>query len=316
MATFILPLFIFGVSLMFSSSEGFNQNKSNDLQQSVYEKIDKIASEFRFRFRSLKASELTSRQYTGSVCTSDFDCESPRLCYYVGDDDDSDWDLCQGRSDCRCVSRLYLSCNTSDDCLEMDRCYTLGDNSLCISCLLSVNENATAVDSGNCGSTPSESAQPEPVESDDPPPSTVSPRPTTESTTRQPLTPVPQGSPPGSPIPDSSVCISVDALMHMHPSTLVFASHRRASVLCDHFQNCATPGHMVVFKQKPMSMKNYCAQTGIVCVKRVKLVNSPKMKLGLRINSRSKHLKFTALAAAKETWVETAALKLVLNLGA
>lgn len=111
------------------------------------------------------------------------------------------------------------------------------------------------------------------------------------------------------------VCISVDLLKAFETSSLVFSSHRRASVLCDQFQNCATPGHIVLFKSYPMSMATYCSQDSVSCTRRVKLVNSPRMKIGLRVPSFSKHLQFTALAAAKETLIEEAFLKLAVSMG-
>lgn len=114
----------------------------------------------------------------------------------------------------------------------------------------------------------------------------------------------------------TGICIGIDALEGMHRSQLVYATHRRAAVLCDQFRNCATPGHMVTFDGSAMSMSEYCAQGDVVCDKRVTLVNSPKMKLGLRVASRSDRMQFTALAAAKETWLEIRALKLIVALGA
>lgn len=121
---------------------------------------------------------------------------------------------------------------------------------------------------------------------------------------------------PRQPFPFPNVCIAADTLVGLDTTDLVFADHRRASVLCDQFDSCATPGHMVQFKGYAMCMKEYCAVDGIRCVKRTKYVNSPKMRMGLRIQSKSKHLKFTALAASKETWLETTLLATLMRLGA
>lgn len=114
---------------------------------------------------------------------------------------------------------------------------------------------------------------------------------------------------------DAGVCISVDMLSGHPQSSLVYATHRRAAVLCDQFRNCATPAHIVLFDDVPLSMSEYCAQSDVACDARVALVNSPKMKVGLRIASRSRRLRFSALAATKETWLEVRLLKLVVAAG-
>lgn len=111
------------------------------------------------------------------------------------------------------------------------------------------------------------------------------------------------------------VCVAIESLTEFDKSSLVFDAHRRASVLCDQHENCATPGHIVVYKSNPMAMSTYCTQHSVSCRRTVKLVNSPKMKLGLRFSSFSNDLKFTALAAAKETFFEEAVLKIAVSFG-
>lgn len=111
------------------------------------------------------------------------------------------------------------------------------------------------------------------------------------------------------------VCVAIESLTQFDKSSLVFDTHQRASVLCDDYGNCATPGHMVIYKTKPMSMATYCSQDSVSCRRTVKFVNSPKMKIGLRFSSFSKDLDFTALAAAKETRLEETALKWAVSIG-
>lgn len=111
------------------------------------------------------------------------------------------------------------------------------------------------------------------------------------------------------------VCIATDLLDSLDVSSLVFKTHRRAYVLCDQVGNCATPAHIVIFRDHPMSMATYCARLPVSCRRAVKLVNSPKMKLGLRIPSRSKHLRFTAFAAARQTLAEEVVLRMMVALG-
>lgn len=130
----------------------------------------------------------------------------------------------------------------------------------------------------------------------------------------------PRQLPPDARTLDSGncVCIAVDSLPRAYRTAgaLVFREHRRAAVLCDHAGNCATPGHVVVHASRPMSMAAYCARLRVPCTRSVKLVNSPRMKLGLRIPSRSSSLQFTAFAAARTTRIEQSFLNLLVALGA
>lgn len=114
---------------------------------------------------------------------------------------------------------------------------------------------------------------------------------------------------------NSNVCIAVDVLNLFDREELLFKSHKRATVFCDQYENCATPGHMVLHQEKAMMMSSYCLQHSVRCNRRIKLVNSPRMKPGLRITSRHPDLQFTALAASKQTFLEQAVLKTLLYAG-
>lgn len=115
-----------------------------------------------------------------------------------------------------------------------------------------------------------------------------------------------------------AVCIGVDALSHLHAKDLVFPHHYRAAVLCDPSGNCATPGHIVVKDDVPMMMKTYCDQLRWkndreeeMCRWRVMLVNSPRMRYGVRIKSKSDGLEFTVLAARFQSKMEESVMALV-----
>lgn len=113
----------------------------------------------------------------------------------------------------------------------------------------------------------------------------------------------------------SAVCVSVESLGHLPMHELVFPVHRRASVLCDSSENCATPGHMVLFEDKPIMMRTYCQFVPQGCTRRVKYVNSPRMKAGIRIPSKSSHMQFLAFAAKHESRVEQILISAVIRLG-
>lgn len=122
------------------------------------------------------------------------------------------------------------------------------------------------------------------------------------------------GTGPGTSSNNPGVCVDATLLSHFHPSKLVFSTHRRASVLCDAFRSCATPGHILQYGFKVMSMHTYCEKHA-TCTRRLSLVNSPKFKRGLRIKSRTANLSFTALAARYETKWEERALRLLVAIG-
>lgn len=111
----------------------------------------------------------------------------------------------------------------------------------------------------------------------------------------------------------SSVCIDIDHLTHFERSQLIFSNHFRASVLCDSHGSCATPGHMVVYHGKTMMMQTYCKD--VDCIRRIRSVNSPRMKVGLRIPSRSVGLEFTPLSASRGSYLEERVLSLLLRVG-
>lgn len=122
-------------------------------------------------------------------------------------------------------------------------------------------------------------------------------------------TPLPSPSPL-----EADICVDAALLAHLHPSALVYTSHRRAAVLCDAQGSCATPGHFVEHKQTPMTMRRYCDMVG-GCQRRTRLVNSPRLQAGLRVSSRTMHLHFTPFAARYETKVEELFLRALIHMG-
>lgn len=121
-----------------------------------------------------------------------------------------------------------------------------------------------------------------------------------------------------SPNDNDPVCIDANALAHLSFPDLVYSSHRRASVLCDTFGSCATPGHVVVYNERVMTMRMYCGVTMEGCRSRVKFVNSPRMRVKegrVRVESKSPGLEYTVLAAKYETRLEMSVLRLVVGIG-
>lgn len=115
---------------------------------------------------------------------------------------------------------------------------------------------------------------------------------------------------------DSNVCIDASLLSKMRPSHhLVFPKHRQSYVLCDQYGSCATPGHVLVVEGVPMMMRTYCGRFGRKCRGRIALVNSPRVKRGLRVRSKTDGLEFTSFAAQYETSFEEFVLSTIIRMG-
>lgn len=112
----------------------------------------------------------------------------------------------------------------------------------------------------------------------------------------------------------SAVCVAAEALQHLPKSDLVFTEHVQADVLCDVSGSCATHGHVVVYEGRAMMMETYC-KLHAECRAGSMLVNSPKLKRGLRVASKTKGLEFTAYAARYRTKAEEVVLRGLVRFG-
>lgn len=111
----------------------------------------------------------------------------------------------------------------------------------------------------------------------------------------------------------NGVCVDARALRGMPPHELVFENHWRARVLCDEMGSCATKGHMVSWQGNPMMMATYCEQVG--CVTKTMMVNSPRWKRALKLDSRTDGLQYLAFAARYETKTEERLIKAAVRMG-
>lgn len=125
------------------------------------------------------------------------------------------------------------------------------------------------------------------------------------------LTPLESQSPP--PSPDDGICIDVAALGHLSSEELICSCHPLSRVLFDAHGSCATAGHIVRYDGKPMMMKTYCSLVG--CESRVMRVNSPRYRIGMRVQSKTDGLEYTALAARHETLAEQTLVSTIVRMG-
>lgn len=113
---------------------------------------------------------------------------------------------------------------------------------------------------------------------------------------------------------EPNTCIAITSLRHLQPHQLAYRNHISARVLCDQHGSCATPGHMVRFRGRPMMMKSYCQLVGN-CERSITMVNSPRYTRALQIPSHSPHLTFTAFAARYATAAEEHVLRTAVHVG-
>lgn len=217
-------------------------------------------------------------------------------------------------TDCRCSPTQTISCSMSDVCPGGERCIREdSEKNICVACTAVIKFEMETVDGNeNCWKVNSEEpTSPLPVSS--PSSSTVAP-----PAVVSPVASVASSSASASPSSGSSgdgVCVAVEHLAGLSSGDLTFAKHREAWVWCDVSGSCATGGHVVVWRGTAMRMRRYCDSVG-GCIRRRMLVNSPRWRRRLRVESRTVGLKFTALAARWETALEEKMLATLVRLGA
>lgn len=229
----------------------------------------------------------TKQGLTADECEDESDCSTERFGVQLPDADDigvgfygiefyGDLVSCQNSSKpCRCIPQSTIACSTSDECDPGERCIGFGADDVNYGLCISCESTEFVLD----------------------------------------LLPVETLDDGGSRCSDT-VCVSVEFVSHLPADELVFKSHRRASVLCDANNSCATPGHLVEYNGIPMMMKTYCKEfANLGCSRRTMVVNSPRMKRGLRLLTNTPELKFTSMAAKHETFAEERALQVILNIG-
>lgn len=234
-----------------------------------------------------------SNGLTEDPCLEDSDCVSPRRCIHRSQSFSGS--SCDGtRRFCRCYppSRFDAACFKSFDCSRGELCAAYKDSvpegRQCMSILAYDTANdSTMEEFGVRRAFPTG------------------------------LSPSMEAENPGGPdfeLTVENICIDASLLSGMTLDELVFASHRRASVLCDESGSCATPGHLVIWNGAPMLMKSYCVLHSR-CVMRTAWVNSPRMSVSLRIPSLTKGLSMTPLAARYESLFEEIVLKQLIRIG-
>lgn len=234
-------------------------------------------------------------------CKTDDECEGRRVCRRLNPSL-ADIGECAGSSSCRCTSER---CVGSGDCEKNDRCMRPVPQS--------DGGNGTSRTAGvcvSCDGAPSEI----PLD----------------------LEPVDGGE--GR---CEAECIAVATLSSAGVSrgALVYRRHRLAWVLCargggsvarkatagrakklERFVGCATANHIVTSNSVPMTMGTYCARPNATCVWRKMLVNSPRMRWGLRARvgrqgAAEGELEFTAFAARWGTAAEMVVLGTLVRAG-
>lgn len=208
-----------------------------------------------------------------------------------------------------CYCNAIKSCDCENGCIESEVCCDTVYGQMCISrAIAHGNGNMTVVECNEnlppAGTTYA-IAEPEPPRADDTSPS---PLPGTDDSDND--EPDEGDNNTGSSL---AVCIDVRRLTRFHPDDLIYDNHVMSSVLCDRFESCATPGHIIQYKGTAMMMMTYCQVVG--CVSKRMHVNSPKYQRRLQVPSNTRGLIFTALAARFVTRGEEFLLSTAIHLG-
>ncbi|CDF40909.1 unnamed protein product [Chondrus crispus] len=235
---------------------------------------------------------------TGDTCTSTSECADGRLCVDIANEV-----TCSSSEGCICVPTDGAeSCTSSDDCSTAGEvCVQGNESTLCFSEeAVNAGDNEETSTTGGTGS--GGGVQETPTAGDG------------DSESEGSIT-NPDGLdvPPGGNDDEDDVCIDVRALGHLSSNGLVFEKHAVSRVLCDENDSCATRGHMVVFRGHAMRMSTYCESVG--CKEAVMEVNSPRFKRGMRIESNTKGLEYTAFAARYDTQAEESLIRMAVRFG-
>ena len=240
-------------------------------------------SEERFSYTSravMEADYENGTALTMEPCLTDAECVAPRSCISGQRLDQH----CLGGENCFCLH--FKRCTRSSDCPEGEICgvnlgRAISPAPYCFSELLrstglfvTVEEEPSLIQDGSdlVSQEPDPSSATDPIRRD--------------------------------------VCIAAHHLHHLPREGLLFASHHISAVLCDSWDNCATRGHIVKYKNTPMMMMSYCAI--VECTEKLMPVNAPA-GFGTVVESRRADLQFTALSARYETRLEEIFLSHVLR---
>lgn len=259
----------------------------------------------------------------GEPCSANADCTS-QMCKHVTEDATE----CAGRPGCKCAPSITgLSCKTNRECEKGEVCAVVLDQirhevpPFCFSAALiqarpdiyvQLRLALEPLPSSPNPSIPIPSTSTSPPESTSPT-SSQPPLSPSLSTSSSPSISI-SGQQPSPEDVTRNVCIDATALSHLHPNELIYPTHRRAAVLCDTAGSCATPGHLVVWDEIPMLMRSYCAHHA-TCSRHIIQVNSPRVRLNLRVKSKTTGLSNTALAAKFETSTEERLLQMLVHIG-
>lgn len=260
---------------------------------------------------------VTSGGLTMDACRDNTDCEQPaigtRICRHSYERNGE----CGGRQACICTRDQELRCESSTQCEDGEICAVIKDTvvyhpacrsraGVMADAFQLYEEVVEVVELPSVEPDEEDEVDVSPVESDSTAPSVIAP-----SASREPDDLDDDND-------EEGVCIDAQLLAHLHPHELIYAQARPARVLCDAHGTCATPGHVVLYNAVGMLMRTYCARHASPharCVWRRRLVNSPRMRVGLRVASRSPRLQFSALAARFETDFEEMVLARLVHAG-
>lgn len=248
---------------------------------------------------------MLSNRLSGERCSNSTQCANPRICATTSSANANEPKACSVNSTESCMcAREDDACVANSSCHTNEQCVKVGNNALCRSSrLMRAHFKPRPITKFTGGiSSPS----PSPVLS------LQSQTCSTSADCNRTFHCVVRNRSATCEPARSAVCIAVSCIPNHVP--LLYASHRVARVLCDRFQNCATEGHVVLFRGRAMMMKSYCKV--VECTTKVTWVNSPRYQWRASSFASSVHyLRFTSFAARFGSPLEERLLSVMVAVG-
>ena len=206
---------------------------------------------------------------------------------------------CRADNTCQCLPNRMIFCSSSDECVIGEVCASVPDVGTVCASESFVRHISSSADSSHDLEIVEVSPQPTP--------------PVSSSSTDSNDEDQPEETESESDLGFGPLCIAIEFLDHLPREALRFEMDSLASVLCDEYGSCATPGHIVTYHGEPMMMNSYCQR--VKCTRQLSRVNSPRYKRRMTISTRTAGLTFTAFAARYGTFAEEQILKAAVRVG-
>lgn len=191
-------------------------------------------------------------------CSSSLDYATDRDC--LGFENDQ-YVRCPTGFTCRCSPFEFDKCAeivSSVACITGgETCCNAGNQNVCMDPNADLSSRMEPINSGTSKPTSTAGSSGPGIEEPNPPSDPLTGT-GSEGTAEEPSTSDPTGKDDDTDEKSSRRCIAATEIAHLPSHKLLYPDHIHASVLCDKYGSCATPGNIVHYNGSPMMMKTYC----------------------------------------------------------